>query len=144
MREHAKIISPELLKCGTNVWIGEGAVLDASGGLEIGDNTQIGLSVMVWSHSSHQQALKGETGLHRESIIRRPTKIGSNCFIAGPTAVGPGVTIGDGVIISPLSFVQRDLPDGSIYNVNKERSNLEDRIAVLEQQLSELRDRIVD
>ena len=40
IRENAKIISPENLKCGTNVWIGEGAIIDASGGLEIGDNME--------------------------------------------------------------------------------------------------------
>ncbi|HPX12433.1 MAG TPA: CocE/NonD family hydrolase, partial [Syntrophales bacterium] len=31
MRENAKIISPENFRCGKYVWIGEGAVLDASG-----------------------------------------------------------------------------------------------------------------
>ena len=52
MRENSKIISPENLKCGEYVWIGEGAVLDASGGLEIGSHTSIGLNVMIWSHTS--------------------------------------------------------------------------------------------
>ena len=47
IRENAKILHPDLFKCGTDVWIGEGAILDAQGGLEVGDNTQIGLSVMV-------------------------------------------------------------------------------------------------
>ncbi len=37
IRENAKIICPENLKCGKDVWIGEGAIIDASGGLEIGD-----------------------------------------------------------------------------------------------------------
>jgi acetyltransferase-like isoleucine patch superfamily enzyme len=138
MRENAKIISPDQLKCGKNVWIGEGAVLDASGGLEIGDNSQIGLGVMLWSHSSHRQALKGETGTSRAEVVRRATRIGSNCFIAGPSAVGPGVTIGDGVIVSPLSFVDRDLPDGAVYSNNKERARLESRVDKLEQDLAEL------
>ena len=49
IRERTKILAPEKFTCGRFVWIGEGAVLDAQGGLEIGDYTQIGLSVMVWS-----------------------------------------------------------------------------------------------
>src|SRR5258706_2045394 len=53
MRENAKIISPEKLECGEYVWIGEGAILDASGGLKIGDHTSIGSGTFVWSHTSH-------------------------------------------------------------------------------------------
>lgn len=55
IRENAKIIAPENLTLGEHVWIGEGAILDAQGGLAIGDHTQMGLNVMVWSHSSHRQ-----------------------------------------------------------------------------------------
>ena len=38
IRENAKIISQEKLTIGTHCWIGEGAVLDASGGLSIGSH----------------------------------------------------------------------------------------------------------
>ena len=124
IREHAKILCPEKLKCGHHVWIGEGAVLDAQGGLEIGDYTQVGLSVMLWSHSSHRQALRSKTGVDRSDIVYRPTKIGNNCFIAGPSVVGAGVTIGDGVVIAPLSFVERDLPAGAVFSNNRFRKQL--------------------
>ena len=50
IRENAKIISIEHSKCGKCVWIGEGAVLDASGGLEIGDHTSIGLYCLIWTY----------------------------------------------------------------------------------------------
>ena len=39
IRENPNILNPDKFVCGTNVWIGEGAILDAHGGLEIGDNT---------------------------------------------------------------------------------------------------------
>ncbi len=139
IRENAKILRPERFRCGTNVWIGEGAVLDAQGGLEIGDNTQIGLSVMVWSHSTHLQALAGETGRSKESIKYTPTRIGRNTFIGGPSVIGPGVNIGDGVIVSPLSFVERDLPDGAVYSNNRFRRSAERDIAELTTELTELR-----
>lgn len=139
IRENAKILRPENFTCGTNVWIGEGAVLDAQGGLEIGDNTQIGLSVMVWSHTTHLQALAGETGRRKESIKYTSTKIGSNSFIGGPSVIGPGVTIGDGVIVSPLSFVERDLPDGAVYSNNRFRRTTERDLETLVSELTELR-----
>ncbi len=139
MRENAKILNPERLTCGTNVWIGEGAILDAQGGLEVGDNTQIGLSVMVWSHSTHLQALAGQTGRDKELIKYQSTKIGKNTFIAGPSVIGPGVTIGDEVIISPLSFVERDLPDGAVFSNNRLRRDGDKAIAALTDQVAELR-----
>ncbi|MDO9537847.1 MAG: acyltransferase [Thermoplasmata archaeon] len=114
IRENAKIISPKNFKCGKNVWIGEGAILDASGGLEIGDNTQVGLYTLIWTHTSRDQAIAGETGISREKIKRTPTKIGKNCFIGGPSVIYPGVKIGDGVTILPMSVVTRDVKDGEI------------------------------
>jgi len=144
IRENAKILKPENFVCGTHVWIGEGAILDAQGGLEIGDNTQIGLGVYLWSHTTHKQALAGETGRDKRLIDYRPTKIGSNCFIAGPSVVGPGVTVGDGVIISPLSFVSRDVPDGAVVSNQRLIRAADERIDSLESQVQELLQRLAD
>lgn len=109
MRENAKIISPENLKCGEYVWIGEGAVLDASGGLEIGSHTSIGLSVMIWSHTSFLANLTMNNKIGSELIARAKTKIGNGCFIAGPSVIYHGVTIGDKTVVMPMSVVNRDI-----------------------------------
>lgn len=138
IRENAKILAPENLVCGKNVWIGEGAILDAQGGLSIGDYTQIGLSTMIWSHSSHKQALKSQTCIDSSSIIYKPTKIGKNCFIAGPSVVAAGVTIGNRVIVSPLSFVDQDIPDNAIYGGNRPVKKLEKRLDKLDNLLQEI------
>jgi acetyltransferase-like isoleucine patch superfamily enzyme len=117
MREGAKIISPEKLKIGEHCWIGEGAILDASGGLEIGSHTSIGLSAFIWTHDSFLMNVRGKnTPEHKHLIKRSPTKIGSNCFIAGPSTVLRGVTIGDGCVIAPMSVVRQDLPAGTVYS----------------------------
>ena len=60
IRENAKIISQDKLVIGENCWIGEGAILDASGGLEIGSNTSIGLNVMLWTHDSYKLNIRGK------------------------------------------------------------------------------------
>lgn len=114
IRENAKIISPENLVCGENVWIGEGAILDASGGLEIGSHTSIGLSVFLWSHSSYLTNLAMENYSGSQLIERKKTKIGSGCFIAGPSTILHGVTIGDKCIILPMSVVNKDIPSYSM------------------------------
>jgi acetyltransferase-like isoleucine patch superfamily enzyme len=136
IRERAKILAPEKLTLGKNVWIGEGAVLDAQGGLTIGDSSQIGLGVMIWSHSSHLQAVRGETAIGRESIIYKPTRIGSNCFIGGPSVVAAGVTIGDGAIVSPLTFVDRDVAAGEMVSAPRSLKKLERRLDALEKRLA--------
>ncbi len=144
IRENAKILKPENFVCGTNVWIGEGAVLDAQGGLEVGDNTQIGLGVFLWSHTTHKQAIAGETARDKRLIEYKPTRIGSNCFIAGPSVVGPGVTIGDRVIVSPMSFVSRDVPSDAIVSNQRLMRASDTRIASLESEVERLQERLAE
>ena len=138
IRERAKILAPEKLTLGRNVWIGEGAMLDAQGGLSIGDYTQIGLNVMVWSHSSHKQARLSKTCVDKEGIEYKPTRIGKNCFIAGPSVIAAGVTIGDRVIVSPLTFVDKDVPDDAVVGGKRDIRELEKRIQSLERSLEKL------
>lgn len=110
IRESAKIISPENFKCGKYVWIGEGAVLDASGGLEIGDHTSVGLGVMIWSHSSYLTNLKEKNESGSPLIKRKATRIGKGCFIGGPSVIYSGVSIGDKCVVSPMSVVTKNIP----------------------------------
>ena len=139
MRENAKILEFEKFKCGINVWIGEGAILDAQGGLEIGDFSQIGLYVMIWSHSSSYQALTSQTGIDKSKIVYVPTKIGKNCFIAGHSVIGAGVTLGNRVIVLPNSYVDKDLPDNAIFGTNLEIRNLYKKIEILENEIIKLK-----
>ncbi|MCJ2188101.1 acyltransferase [Novosphingobium beihaiensis] len=136
MRERAKILAPEKLQCGRNVWIGEGAMLDAQGGLTIGDGTQIGGGVFVWTHSSHLQAQHKETCVSKEHMVYKPTRIGSHCFIVGPTVITAGVTIGDGAVISPLTFIDRDVAEGERVSGPRTLRKLEERIDELERRLT--------
>lgn len=154
IREGAKIFCQENLVIGECCWIGENAILDASGGLTIGSHTSIGLSVFVWTHDSHRLNLRGQnTREHSHKIVRKPTQIGSNCFIAGPSVIMPGVKVGDKCVVSPLSVVYEDLPDKTIYapyrkmldftsrHDRKRIRELQDRIAALEKGLALLKER---
>lgn len=114
VRENAKIISPEKLRLGANTWVGEGAILDASGGLTIGSHTSIGPGVYIWSHSSHLSNLNLDGKISSQLIERMPTQIGDGVFIAGPSVVLPGSVIGNKCIVRPMSVVSGVVPDFSI------------------------------
>jgi len=114
MRDGAKIYSRENLICGEFVWIGENAKLDASGGLEIGEHTSIGLDVFIWSHSSFLTNLCKANASGSPLIKRAPTVIGAGCFLAGPCVVLAGCKVGDGCVILPFSTVSRDIPPFSL------------------------------
>ena len=110
IRENAKIIAPENFTCGKYVWIGEGAILDASGGLEIGDHTTIGSYSLIWTHASHLANLTLNNAAGSQLIIRKPTKIGNGCVVWGHSVVYSGVTIGDKTVVLPMSVVTKDIP----------------------------------
>lgn len=114
MRENAKIINPENLICGEFVWIGEGAVLDASGGLEIGSHTSIGLNVMIWSHTSFLSNLTLNNKKGSNLIARAKTQIGEGCFIGGPSVIYHGVKLGNKTIVLPMSVVTKNMPGNCI------------------------------
>jgi acetyltransferase-like isoleucine patch superfamily enzyme len=111
IRESAKIIAPEKLRCGQHVWIGENAIVDASGGLTIGDHTMVGTGVFVWSHTSVLSHLMLDNRPGNPYIRRSPTRIGSGTMIGGPSVIYPGVGIGDSVVVMPMSVVTKDVPD---------------------------------
>ncbi|HWD03076.1 MAG TPA: acyltransferase [Amycolatopsis sp.] len=121
VRERVKIISPENLTMGEHCWVGEGAALDASGGLEIGEHTSIGLNTLVFTHSSWlaNMALQNHSG--SDLIERKPVKIGKGCFIGGLVVIMPGVTIGDFATVQPNSVVAKDVAPRTLVAGNPAR-----------------------
>lgn len=140
MRENAKIISPENLVCGEYVWIGEGAVLDASGGLEIGSHTSIGLNVMIWSHTSFLTNLTMSNESQSPLIARAKTVIGKGCFIAGPSVIYHGVNIADKTVVLPMSVINKDTPGNCIVGGSPARVIREITEDFIQQQIQKFKD----
>lgn len=114
IRENAKIISREKLILGESVWIGDNAIVDASGGLEIGAHVTIGCGVYVWSHHSVLSSLLMSNQIGSPYIVRKPTIIGEGCFIGGPSVINAGVSIGARSLVLPMAVVTKDIPPKSI------------------------------
>ncbi len=94
---------------GDHTWIGPFSILDGSGGLSIGSYCSISAGVHIYSHDSVNWAISGG----KAELERKPTTIGSRCYLGPYTVVVKGVTIGDGCIIGAHSLVLNDLPPGS-------------------------------
>lgn len=105
------------VKVGEHTWIGPGTLLDGSGGLQIGSWCSIGPGTQIYSHDSALAALSaGE-----EAYRREPTEIRDRCWIGGGCVIQLGVTIGARCLVRPLSYVDHDVPEGSIVAGNPGR-----------------------
>jgi len=91
----------ENLKLGKNTDIGAFTYINAKYGVEIQENVQIGSHCSIYSEST----IDGKRG---KVVIKKNAKIGSH------TVIMPGVTIGENAIVAACSFVNKDVPDGSI------------------------------
>ena len=89
------------LKLGKNTDIGAFTYINAKYGVEIQENVQIGSHCSIYSEST----IDGKRG---KVVIKKNAKIGSH------TVIMPGVTIGENAIVAACSFVNKDVPDGSI------------------------------
>jgi acetyltransferase-like isoleucine patch superfamily enzyme len=96
------------LEIGRFVHIGEYTVLNPARRLTIGDYAGLGAHIMVYTHGMWSPALEGYP------VSFGPVHIGSKAWLTGRCIVLPGVTIGDGTVISMGSFVNKDLPPGCL------------------------------
>lgn len=97
-------------KIGKNVHLNPLCVIDATGGLEIGEGSDIASQVMIFTHSTHLQCVSEK----KEPIIKERVKIGNYVFVGSGTTILPGVTIGGHSIIGANSLVNSDIPEYSI------------------------------
>jgi maltose O-acetyltransferase len=104
----AVIRPPFFCDYGTNIRLGDGVFLNFNCVIldvvevSIGDRTQIGPAVQIYAADHPRDAETRRAGLE----FGRPVRIGSGVWIGGGAILLPGVTIGDG------SVVTRDVAPG--------------------------------
>jgi acetyltransferase-like isoleucine patch superfamily enzyme len=97
------VLNPWRLTIGKNCNLGFRVVLDARGGLTIGENCNISTEAAVWtgSHDLDASAFVNVTA---------PVVIGSRVWLSFRSVVLPGVTIGEGAVVSAGAVVRTDVP----------------------------------
>lgn len=101
------VIHPEKIKRGINVYPGDspGNYIQATNGIEIGDNTNLGPNVGIISanHDLFDNSKHSTT---------RPIKIGKNCWVGMNAVILPEVELGDFTIVGANAVVTDSFPEG--------------------------------
>jgi maltose O-acetyltransferase len=97
------------IRLGARVFLNYNCVILDVVSVWIGDDTQIGPAVQVYTADHPRDAVQRRSGLE----YGRPVAIGKNVWIGGSAVILPGVTIGDNAIIGAGSVVTRDVPAGT-------------------------------
>lgn len=103
LRGTVRIEVPWNIELGDGAQIGDRVYLYSLGRISIGDHT-------VVSQFSHLCAGTHDFERTDFPLLRVPIHIGSRCWIAAESFIGPGVTIGDGVVVGARASVVKDLP----------------------------------
>ncbi len=91
------------LSVGDNVGFAEDDLIQAQGGLTIGDNTIFGPSVKIWTVNHKFDAI--DVPIIEQGFEKKPVMIGKNVWIGANAFVMPGVEIPDGCIVSAGAVV---------------------------------------
>lgn len=119
-----KILNPKCADIDDNVWVWHYSIIDATGGVKIGEGVQIGAWVGIFTHSSHNairfngKKYFEQSVQERKEYIIETVEIGEYTFIGASSIILPGVKIGKGCIVAAGSVVNKSFPDFSIISGN--------------------------
>lgn len=123
-----EISYPKGLCVGNHVSVGWFALLDARGGIEIGDNVNI---------SSYTKIITGSHDIDDKEFTADflPVKIENYVWIGTGAIILQGVTIGEGSVIAAGAVVTKDIPPYEVWGgvpakyIRKRNSNLDYHIS---------------
>ena len=97
------------IRIGSNVFLNFNCVILDVVEVVIGDGTQIGPAVQIYSADHPRDPTQRREGLE----FGRPVRIGRNVWIGGGAIILPGLIIGDNAIIGAGSVLTRDVQEGT-------------------------------
>lgn len=102
-----EVRSARRLVVGEHSIVGDGAILDARGGLSIGANVNLSSQVHIWTgqHAWNSPDFSYESA---------PVVLEDRVWLGPRVTVLPGVTIGEGTVVAAGAVVAADLPPSSL------------------------------
>lgn len=102
------IANSHTLSIGKNFCTNRNVLIDAIGGIEIGDDANIGPNCVLLAHE-HSMLTKASYA-SEQAYRRKPINIGSGVWIGANCFIKAGVTIGDKAVVGACSNVIADVP----------------------------------
>jgi maltose O-acetyltransferase len=96
------------IRLGPSVFLNFNCVILDVVEVTIGEGTQIGPAVQIYTADHPRDAAKRREGLE----FGKPVRIGRHVWIGGAAIILPGITIGDDAVVGAGSVVTRDVPPG--------------------------------
>ncbi|QNU16306.1 acyltransferase [Thermomonas sp. XSG] len=116
----SSFIAPQYLNLGDFVQIGPEAMIDATGGVEIGAGSILAPQVWIYSRTHHFG--DAATALPFDNVVlTKKVTVGRYVWIAARATILPGVTIGDGAVVGAGAVVSRDVPPCAVVVGNPAR-----------------------
>jgi maltose O-acetyltransferase len=98
----------DMVTVGDNVIIHRGVLINARGGLHIGNNSGISYNSVIWTgHHNYENA---ERIPFDDKVILKPVRINDNVWVGSNVCISGGVEIGEGAVIGMASNVTKDIP----------------------------------
>jgi acetyltransferase-like isoleucine patch superfamily enzyme len=95
------------VRFGDRVKVNNYAIINGTGGVDIGEDSLIGPGVRIISYQ-HRHA-RGAT-IHSQPVDARPIRIGRDVWLGANSIILAGVTIGDGAVVAAGAVVREDVP----------------------------------
>lgn len=111
IRHGVQIAMPWRLVCGDFVWFGEGVQILNLAQVRIGSHVCISQEAFLCTGSHDFD----DAGFR---LRVAPIAIADSCWLAARAFVGPGVSIGEGSMVTAGAIVGRDVPENSIAKGN--------------------------
>lgn len=99
-------------KVGNNVGLGDMCHYGCAGGIEIGDNTIVGIYVTM--HSENHNFANLSIPIRLQGVNHKGIKIGKDCWIGAKATILDGSVIGNGCIVAAGAVVTGKFPDNCI------------------------------
>lgn len=103
IRQEVRIVNIDKLYVGDHTHIGVANMLQAGGGIELGNHVVLGPGVRIWSMNHKFDDL--EKPIMEQGYEHKKVVIGDHCWIGAGVFIMPGAVLGEGVIVSAGSVV---------------------------------------